>query len=117
MIRKWEIFDVGFTVFDRGVEPLRQFDHPRRQINADRARAAFGGFGRKSPRPACDIEQTRAVALSSGIPVTASGGTGSLADLEKLKVASESGVDSVIVGKALYEGRFTLQEAIKVAER
>ena len=58
MIRKWEIFDVGFTVFDRGVEPLRQFDHPRRQINPDRARAAICSFGCKATRPARDIQQS-----------------------------------------------------------
>ena len=65
-----------------------------------------------------NVEQTRAVADAAGIPVTASGGVSSLADIERLKlVSSASGVDSVIVGKALYEGRFTLREALEVAER
>ncbi|HYJ46877.1 MAG TPA: 1-(5-phosphoribosyl)-5-[(5-phosphoribosylamino)methylideneamino]imidazole-4-carboxamide isomerase [Pyrinomonadaceae bacterium] len=64
-----------------------------------------------------NVEQTRSVAEAAGIPVTASGGVASLADLEKLKPASASGVDSVIVGKALYEGRFTLREALEVAAK
>ena len=79
------------------------------------ARIIYTDVARDGMLTGINVEQTRAVALSSGIPVTASGGTGSLADIEKLKDASESGVDSVIVGKALYEGRFTLREAIEVA--
>src|SRR5206468_6965950 len=58
MIRKWEMFYVSFTVFDRRVQLLRQFYHLRRQINADRACAAICGFGCKSTRPARDIQQT-----------------------------------------------------------
>jgi phosphoribosylformimino-5-aminoimidazole carboxamide ribonucleotide (ProFAR) isomerase len=46
------------------------------------------------------------------LKVTASGGVSSLADISRLKNMSESGVDSVIVGKALYEGRFSLKEAL-----
>ncbi len=59
-----------------------------------------------------NLEQTRLIARESGLKVTASGGVSSLADLEQLKPANEDGVDSVIVGKALYEGRFTLAEAL-----
>jgi phosphoribosylformimino-5-aminoimidazole carboxamide ribotide isomerase len=59
-----------------------------------------------------NLEQTCAIARESGLRVTASGGVSSLADIRSLRDLSESGVDSVIVGKALYEGRFTLREAI-----
>ena len=62
-----------------------------------------------------NVEQTRAIARESGLRVTASGGVSSLEDIERLRSAHAYGVDSVIVGKALYEGRFTLQEAIKAA--
>jgi phosphoribosylformimino-5-aminoimidazole carboxamide ribotide isomerase len=89
----------------------------RRMASMGVARIIYTDVARDGMLEGINVEQTRAVALSSGIPVTASGGTGSLADIEKLKAAANSGVDSVIVGKALYEGRFTLQEAIEVAER
>jgi len=59
MIRKWEMFYIPLTIFDRGVQPLRQVYHLRRQINANGACAALCGFGCKSTRPACDVEQTR----------------------------------------------------------
>ena len=60
---------------------------------------------------------TREIAMVSGARVTASGGVSSLADIERLRELEIHGVDSAIVGKALYEGRFTLEEAIASATR
>jgi len=60
-----------------------------------------------------NIEQTRLLARQSGLKVTASGGVSSLADLERLKPLAPFGVDSVIVGKALYERRFTFAGAAR----
>ena len=60
-----------------------------------------------------NVEQTRLLACECGLKVTASGGVSSLADLERLKHLAPFGVDSVIVGKALYERRFTLAEAAR----
>lgn len=57
---------------------------------------------------------TRMVAeAAAGVPVTASGGVSSLDDLRRLRELEPFGVDSVIVGKALYEGRFTLGQAME----
>src|SRR5216684_1522920 len=61
-----------------------------------------------------NIDQTCLIAERSGLKITASGGVASLADLERLRAVSHSGIDSVIVGKALYEGCFTLPDAIAV---
>jgi len=60
-----------------------------------------------------NVEQTRLLARESGLKITASGGVSSLADLERLKHLAPFGVDSVIVGKALYEHRFTFAEAVR----
>jgi len=46
------------------------------------------------------------------VPVIASGGISSLADIEKLHSMQKIGVTGAIVGKALYEGAFTLAEAL-----
>jgi phosphoribosylformimino-5-aminoimidazole carboxamide ribotide isomerase len=62
-----------------------------------------------------NIDQTCLIAETSGLKITASGGVASLADLERLRAVSHRGVDSVIVGKALYEGRFTLPDAIAIS--
>ena len=50
---------------------------------------------------------------SSRARVTASGGVASLEDIKQLCDLEGDGVDSVIVGKALYENRFTLKEAMR----
>ena len=47
------------------------------------------------------------------VPVIASGGVSSLDDLAALRDAGAAGV---IVGKALYEGRFTLQDALSLTD-
>jgi phosphoribosylformimino-5-aminoimidazole carboxamide ribotide isomerase len=60
-----------------------------------------------------NIEQTLLIARESGLKITASGGVSSLEDIKQLKQLSEFGVDSVIVGKALYEGHFTLEQALQ----
>ena len=63
-----------------------------------------------------NIEATKALAEVTNIPVIASGGVGSLADIEAVKAASEShGLNGVIVGKALYDKRVDPIEALKVA--
>jgi phosphoribosylformimino-5-aminoimidazole carboxamide ribotide isomerase len=63
-----------------------------------------------------NIEQTLAVAQSANVSVTASGGISSLDDIKRLRQAGDLRVDSVIVGKALYEGKFKLEEAILAAD-
>jgi phosphoribosylformimino-5-aminoimidazole carboxamide ribotide isomerase len=56
-----------------------------------------------------NLEATRELAQSVKAPVIASGGVGSLDDLDLLAALPIAGC---IVGRALYEGRFTLKEAI-----
>jgi phosphoribosylformimino-5-aminoimidazole carboxamide ribotide isomerase len=57
--------------------------------------------------------------ISKGVsaPVIASGGVSSMADIEKLMTLSDPGVEGVIVGKAIYEGRLKLEEAIRVGSK
>jgi len=64
-----------------------------------------------------NFDMTREIARASGVRVTASGGVSSLEDITRLSALEAFGVDSVIVGKALYEKRFTLKEAIEAASR
>jgi len=58
-----------------------------------------------------NIEAIEEMARRSGLRVTAAGGISTLDDLARLSVLAEVGVDEVISGKALYDGRFTLAEA------
>ncbi len=57
---------------------------------------------------------TISLAQSTSIPVIASGGVGSLADLELVRDAGEYGVAGVVVGKALYDGRISPEDALKI---
>jgi phosphoribosylformimino-5-aminoimidazole carboxamide ribotide isomerase len=56
-----------------------------------------------------DLDGLAQVVRSTTTPVIASGGVGRLDDLRAL---TNTGVEGVIVGKALYEGRFTIEEAL-----
>ena len=61
-----------------------------------------------------NLELLKEVCAATSKPVVASGGVSSLVDLEAIKRLTNIGVEGAIVGKALYAGAFTLQEAIKV---
>ncbi|MCM8792551.1 MAG: 1-(5-phosphoribosyl)-5-[(5-phosphoribosylamino)methylideneamino]imidazole-4-carboxamide isomerase [Candidatus Omnitrophica bacterium] len=53
--------------------------------------------------------------LSKGLKVIVSGGISSLADIQRLKPLEKLGLRGVIIGKALYEGKVDLKEAIKLS--
>jgi phosphoribosylformimino-5-aminoimidazole carboxamide ribotide isomerase len=55
------------------------------------------------------------LARSCGLRFTVAGGLSSLDDLRRVRGLQELGVDEVVVGKALYEKRFTLAEAVAAA--
>lgn len=55
------------------------------------------------------------VCAHTDAPVVASGGIATLGDIETLRELTEIGVEAAIVGKALYAGAFTLEEAITIA--
>ncbi|MGB0119492.1 MAG: 1-(5-phosphoribosyl)-5-[(5-phosphoribosylamino)methylideneamino]imidazole-4-carboxamide isomerase [Solirubrobacterales bacterium] len=57
------------------------------------------------------------VAAATEASVIASGGVGELAHLRTLADRAPANVEGVIVGKALYEGRFGVREAIEVLEK
>ena len=63
-----------------------------------------------------NIELLRTVASLSPAPVVASGGIARLEDIAALAALVPQGVDSAIIGKALYNGDFTLQQALAVAD-
>jgi len=61
-----------------------------------------------------NIKGIKDLLKKTGINVIASGGVSTLEDLLKLKKLEKQGVIGVIVGKALYEGKFTLTEALRI---
>lgn len=59
------------------------------------------------------VEKIRKLVETVRVPVIASGGVAGLNDLVKL---AETGVEGVVVGTALYEGKFTLKQAMEVVK-
>ena len=60
-----------------------------------------------------NVEATARLIETTGLDVIASGGISSLDDLVKLKAINVAGV---IIGKALYNGNFSLKDALKLEE-
>jgi len=65
-------------------------------------------IGRDGTLAGPDLAQLRSVLDAVGVPVIASGGVGSVDDLRAL----DERLAGVIVGRAIYEGRFTVEEGI-----
>jgi len=64
-----------------------------------------------------NVDLLRSVCERTERPVVASGGVSSLDDLRTLSGLLDVGVEGAIVGKALYAGAFTLEEALQVVRR
>lgn len=64
-----------------------------------------------------NVELLREVAAATDAPIVASGGISVLEDVLELAKYQDEGIDSVIIGKALYEHKFTLEEALAAVEK
>ena len=103
-------------VMTRGWEAhgeIEAVDLARRIAGSGVERIVYTDIARDAMLTGPTIEQTCLIARETGLKITASGGISCLEDIQRLARVSESGVDSVIVGKALYEGRFTIKEALE----
>lgn len=60
-----------------------------------------------------NIEATKALAKEVNIPVIASGGVAAITDVEKLLAIKDCSIYGVIIGRALYTGAISLEEAIE----
>src|SRR5262249_685446 len=79
-------------------------------------RVVYTDIARDGMLSGVNIEATRAIAEASGLKITASGGVASLDDVYAVKELEEYGADTLIIGKGLYEGIFTLEEALDAAD-
>ena len=79
-------------------------------------RIVYTDIARDGMMGGINLEATREIAEVSGLKVTASGGVATLEDIYSVKELQEFGVDSLIIGKALYEGSFTLEDALDAAD-
>jgi phosphoribosylformimino-5-aminoimidazole carboxamide ribotide isomerase len=88
---------------------------------ADRFRAAgvaaaiVTDISRDGAQVGVDAARMEEIARAVRIPVIASGGVASLNDIGALRTRFEAGVVGVVVGRALYEGNFSLSDALAAA--
>ena len=99
------------------ISELSIFDMARRFEDAGVASLLFTDIGRDGMLKGCNIEATVDLARRTDLPVIASGGVKGLDDIRMLSLYANDGIEGVITGRALYDGRLDLAAAIAMAER
>jgi len=92
-------------------------DMARRFEDAGVASLLFTDIGRDGMLKGCNIAATLDLARRTDLPVIASGGVKGLDDIRMLALHAHEGIEGVITGRALYDGRLDLAAAIAMAER
>lgn len=90
-------------------------DLARRFEDAGVAALLFTDVGRDGLLKGCNVEATVALARAVSIPVIASGGVTDIRDIQALRGHVADGIEGVITGRALYDGRLSLGEALEAA--
>jgi len=90
-------------------------DLARRFEDAGVASLLFTDVGRDGMLKGCNVEATVDLARAVSIPVIASGGVKGIAEIHVLALHAKDGIEGVITGRALYDGRLDLAAALAVA--
>lgn len=80
------------------------------------AAVVFTDISRDGALTGVNAEATAKLADAVSIPIIASGGVKDIEDIKACAAHAHTGIDGVITGRAIYDGRLNLQEAIAVAE-
>jgi phosphoribosylformimino-5-aminoimidazole carboxamide ribotide isomerase len=95
------------------VSTLPVADLARRFEDAGVAAVLFTDVGRDGMLKGVNVDATVALAAATSLPVIASGGVASIDDIHAL--VGQPGIEGVITGRALYDGRLDLADALAVA--
>jgi phosphoribosylformimino-5-aminoimidazole carboxamide ribotide isomerase len=90
-------------------------DLARRFEDAGVAAILFTDIDRDGLLSGCNIDATLDLARRIDLPVIASGGVRGLADIRVLSLHAHEGIEGVIAGRALYDGRLDLAAALAIA--
>ncbi len=99
------------------VSDVSVVDLARRFEDAGVASLLFTDIGRDGLLKGANIDATLDLARQVDIPVIASGGVKGLDDIHVLSLHAHEGIEGVITGRALYEGRLDLAAAIAMGAR
>jgi phosphoribosylformimino-5-aminoimidazole carboxamide ribotide isomerase len=94
-----EVIDLARKFEDYGVESL-----------------VYTDIGRDGMGTGVNIDATVKLARETKIPIIASGGLGSMADVEALCAVEDEGIEAVICGRAIYTGALDLERAQAMAD-
>lgn len=87
----------------------------RRFEDAGVAAVLFTDIGRDGLLKGCNVDATLELARQTDLPVIASGGVKGLDDIRLLTAHADEGIEGVITGRALYDGRLELKAALEMA--
>jgi phosphoribosylformimino-5-aminoimidazole carboxamide ribotide isomerase len=97
------------------VSDLAVADLAARFADAGVAALLFTDVGRDGMLKGCNVRATLALARRTTIPVIASGGVADSTDILQLARHRSEGIEGVITGRALYDGRLDLATALRIA--
>jgi phosphoribosylformimino-5-aminoimidazole carboxamide ribotide isomerase len=97
------------------VSDVSVIDMGRRFEDAGVAALLFTDIGRDGLLKGCNVEATVDLARAVDLPVIASGGVKGIGDIRMLAIHAKDGIEGVITGRALYDGRLDLATALAVA--
>jgi phosphoribosylformimino-5-aminoimidazole carboxamide ribotide isomerase len=90
-------------------------DMGRQFEDAGVAALLYTDVGRDGLLKGCNVQATVDLARAVRIPVIASGGVAGIGDIRILALHARDGIEGVITGRALYDGRLDLATALAVA--
>ncbi|NLW07213.1 MAG: 1-(5-phosphoribosyl)-5-[(5-phosphoribosylamino)methylideneamino]imidazole-4-carboxamide isomerase [Clostridia bacterium] len=94
---------------------LEALDFARQMAAMGVKRAVFTDISRDGTLAGPNFSAIKEIALQGGLKIIASGGIASLDDLRHLQEMEALGVEGAILGRALYNGNFSLEEALGIA--
>ena len=106
---------VAIAGWQEGTE-VKATDLARRFAPLPLAAVIYTDIGRDGMLAGPNTAGLAEMARAAGHPVIASGGVSSLEDIRAVRALENEGVAGVIVGRALYEGTLTLEDALRAAE-
>jgi len=109
----------GFVATEGWAETssMQAIDLARRLEDAGVAAIIYTDISRDGMLSGLNLDQTFALAAATRVPVIASGGVGSEADLRALRdraKISDGSVEGVIVGRAIYDGKVAVKSALAI---
>jgi phosphoribosylformimino-5-aminoimidazole carboxamide ribotide isomerase len=94
--------------------PVLDFARQMRKLGVETA--VYTDVSRDGLLQGPNLDSIKQMAELSGLKIIASGGVSSLENIKRLREMAELGVSGAIIGKALYDGKLDLKDALKAAK-